>query len=180
MATVVLNDGNDNKGDRLTGKSGGGGDDGDVDGSGGGGNGGGSSGHGNSRRTKRMETDGESGMANATPPTCFYVSAPEGSRRANLTLRRSCGSINAWESTSIVVDAGSASYSAIQVALGSGAATVYELWAWDNSTVTPNECKTLKTPSCRGGIRFVNVSFPRVHLTSPDVSQIGSLPSPIA
>jgi hypothetical protein len=91
--------------------------------------------------------------------TCYFVSAPDGSTRANLTLRRACGSITAWEAP-VVVDPGSSSYSAIRVAPGSDASTVYELWAWDNTTASPNQCLHGGWSSCRGGIRFARVTFP--------------------
>jgi len=107
--------------------------------------------------------------------TCFYVSGPSSTGRKKLTMWRSCGP-NApagnWESA--LVDPGSSSYSSVVVRHPQGAAVpkVYDMWAWSNTTQSPNTCifagggLVPKVPKhngsafgCAGGIRYAEVGF---------------------
>ena len=109
--------------------------------------------------------------------TCFYVSAPIAKGRANVTMLKSCGPTapDVWGGVdgATVVDPGSSSYSSILVRhRGTGAPKLYDLWAWSNSSQSPNHCifggggLVPHVPAhpgnafpCAGGIRYAEVGF---------------------
>lgn len=102
--------------------------------------------------TAANKTDGSTPVNN----TCFYVSAPDGANRKNLTMWKSCGVSAPDDWVSQPVDPGAASYSAVAVGQpGSGFPILYDLWAWTNSSKSPNSC--LRDQSCHAGIRFAEV-----------------------
>eukprot|EP00038_Savillea_parva_P024237 m.43432 g.43432 ORF g.43432 m.43432 type:complete len:1080 (-) comp6406_c0_seq1:140-3379(-) len=110
-----------------------------------------------------LVTTTDTATGEATNMTCFYVSSPWSTTRANLTVLESCGAIDAW-SNGQVVDAGPSSYSSLGVTYGPiNNATLVNLWAWGqppwgtSASAATTTDTNVQSRATIGGIRFAVV-----------------------